>query len=367
MFVSSRLVAARKRRGVTITALSVDSGISTKSISDYENGKKSPTTDTVKILASALRVRPDYFSRPTLNEVPVDAVSFRAPTKMTARSRDMAISISSHAIELRKWIEARYRTPQVNVPTLDRYLGVAGAASAAEVVRAKWGLGVAPLGNIVHLLELHGVAVFTVRGKEGAFDAFSFREGDQQPYILLSPYKSPERGRFDAAHELGHLVLHGGPVCATGVAAEREADAFASSFLMPESDVRAVVRPNLSVPEILKIKKRWNVSAMATAYRLHDLGLLTDWLYHTTCVNLSRMGYRSGEPDGMRERESSSLLLQVMADIRSSRRGFVELCEDLGVEPHDVNDLVFNLAPISVQGDAQTTPGAKPALRLVDS
>ena len=366
VFVSSRLTAARKRRGVTITALSSESGLSTKSLSDFENGKKDPSQDTLDRLAQALKVRSNYFLRPALDEVPTDSVSFRAPTKMTARNRDMAIAICSHAVELRTWIDSHYDTPPVNVPTLDRHVGTAAAGAAAEIVRAKWGLGEAPLGNVVHLLELHGVAVFSARTEQGALDAFSFRDSGR-PYVLLSPHKSAERGRFDAAHELGHLVLHSGPTRSTGVDAEREADAFASSFLMPESDLRAQVSMNPPLHQILVKKKRWRVAAIALAYRLHDIGLLSDWLYHTTCVNLSRKGYRSGEPDGMSERESSRLLSKVMNDVWTTSGGFNQLCADLGVESHDINDLIFGLAPVPITGNQEKSKPRRPELRLIET
>jgi Zn-dependent peptidase ImmA (M78 family)/transcriptional regulator with XRE-family HTH domain len=364
MFVPARLTAARKRRGTTITALSLDSGISTKSLSDYENGKKEPSRETLAHLSKALQVRPDYFSQPPLEEVPEEAVSFRAPSKMLARNRDMTLAIASHAIELRAWIDAHYETPPVDVPTLHKYSGIRGASRAAAVVRAKWGIGEAPVGNMIHLLELHGVAVFSVRGPKAKLDAFSFRVGER-PYALLNTSKSAERGRFDAAHELGHLVLHSEARMVMGLNAEREADAFASAFLMPEGDVRAHVRVNPPLNEIIQSKRRWRVAAIALAYRLHELGLLSDWLYHTTCVNLSRMGYRSGEPDGI-EREASRLLGQVMSDLWTIGHGFEELCHQLAVRSDDVNDLVFNLAPIAVEGDGRQSAPIRPELRVFE-
>lgn len=122
---------------------------------------------------------------------------------------------------------------------------------------------------------------------------------------------------------------------------------------------------NPSLGEIIQRKRRWRVAAIALAYRLHELGLLSDWLYHTTCVNLSRMGYRSGEPDGI-EREASRLLGQVMADVWTVRHGFEKLCAELAIQPHDVNDLVFNLAPIVLEGDRQRSAPLHPELRVVD-
>lgn len=365
-FVPSRLTAARKRSAATIAALSVESGISTKSLSEYENARKEPSTETINKLAEALEVWPEYFSRPPLDDVPLEAVSFRAPSKMPKRNKDMALMIASHSIELRSWIDRHYETPGVDVPTLHRHTGIAeGPAQAAAVVRARWGLGSAPVGNMVHLLEFHGTAVFSARThKSGVLDAFSFW-ANGRPYVLLCTTKTPQRGRFDAAHELGHLVLHR-EVSGTGPELEREADEFASEFLMPEADVRAQVRMNPPLDQILKKKHRWGVAAVALAYRLHDLGLLSDWLYHTTYVNLSRMGYRSGEPNGGVDRESSRLLGLVMSDLLTTAGGFEGLCKDLAVEPSGVNDLVFNLAPLVFQGDRQTSQPVRPELRLVD-
>jgi Zn-dependent peptidase ImmA (M78 family) len=272
--------------------------------------------------------------------------------------------IASHAVELRAWIDAHYETPAVDVPTLHKYVGTEAAASAADVVRAKWGLGEAPVGNMVHLLELHGVAVFSAKTQKGSLDAFSFRYGSC-PYVLLSTAKSAERGRFDAAHELGHLVLHSEAIRATGLEAEREADAFASAFLMPAADIRTHVPMNLSLDQILKKKRRWRVAAIALAYRLHELALLSDWLYHTTCVNLSRLGYRSDEPDGI-EREASRLLGKVMSDLWTTSGGFEDLCRQLAVEPHDVNDLVFQLSYVVMDGALQRSAPIRPSLQVID-
>ena len=362
-FIPKRLIVARKRRGLTISSLSKEANISTKSLSEYENRKKLPSSLTLQRLAIALDVPLSYFSRPFLNDIPKEAVSFRAPSKMSVRNSDMALSIAGHAVELRRWIDQNYQTPPVDVPTLHHYEGVKAAEIAAAVVRAKWGLGDAPLGNVVHLLELHGIAVFSSRAGNEEFDAFSFRE-DGGLFILLNTSKSAERGRFDASHELGHLVLHSEAVNPNTPATEREANAFASAFLMPEADVRAHFTRYPSMEQILKQKSRWGVAAIALAYRLHDLGLLSDWLYQTTCVNLSRRGYRSAEIGGI-DRESSRLLNQVFNDIWQTRGRYESLRNDLSVNARDINDLVFGLAPVGFTGSAERTEPAKPDLKLI--
>lgn len=79
--------------------------------------------------------------------------------------------------------------------------------------------------------------MFSLVEETRSVDAFSVWRSNK-PYIFLNTVKTAEHSRFDAAHELGHLVLHkhGGP---GGRAAEDEANRFASSFLMPSADVRA--------------------------------------------------------------------------------------------------------------------------------
>ena len=64
----------------------------------------------------------------------------------------------------------------------------------------------------------------------------------------------------------------------------------------------------ISVDYILKAKLRWRVSAMALTHRLHTLNLLSDWQYKSTCIELTRRGYRTGEPGGV-EREVFALCL----------------------------------------------------------
>ena len=79
---------------------------------------------------------------------------------------------------------------------------------AAELCRIEWGLGTGPLSNVVGLLESKGVAVCRYEFAEEQIEAFSFWNGPR-PFIFLSSDKnSAARARFDAAHELGHLILH---------------------------------------------------------------------------------------------------------------------------------------------------------------
>ena len=98
---------------------------------------------------------------------------------------------------------------------------------------------------------------------------------------------------FDLAHELGHLVIHRDHRAPRGREAEFEADAFASSFLMPKSDVIANAPRFPSLKDLIHAKKRWRVSVAALNYRLRKLNLITEWHYRTLCIEIGRMGATS--------------------------------------------------------------------------
>ncbi|MGW2281897.1 helix-turn-helix domain-containing protein [Streptomyces sp. NPDC001770] len=361
MLTSSRLILARKRRRMTLSRLSQQSGVSVRSLTAFENGHKDPAPETLELLAAALDLPISFFFASEVEEIEIDALSFRALSKMSALDRDAARSAGRIAIEINRWLEERFTLPKCNVPTLPHL----GPEEAAERVRALWGLGEAPIPNMVHLLESHGVRVFSLAADCSSVDAYSLRWKEKTPFVYLNLEKSGERGRFDAAHELGHLVLHSAHRIPHGPEAEQEAQQFASAFLMPRAGVIAQLLHNADARRILSAKKKWKVAAVALAYRLKDLNLITDWGYRTTVKQLSQMGYRRGEPDGIM-RETSQLLSKVFAALRVGGISPVKMADDLRINVDELNRHVFGLVPLALDGDQE--PGqdvTRPNLRLV--
>lgn len=165
--------------------------------------------------------------------------------------------------------------------------------------------------------------------------------------------KSVERGRFDAAHELGHLVMHGSDRECSGPEAERQANDFASAFLMPAASVIGHMPAGAHVDQILKGKRIWKVSAMALTYRMHDLGLLTDWQYRSACTELSKRGYRRDEPEGMKKRETSQVLTKVFRGLRSTGVKPAVVAAELGLTSEEMNKMLFGLTITMVDGGGQ--------------
>jgi Zn-dependent peptidase ImmA (M78 family)/DNA-binding XRE family transcriptional regulator len=343
MLTPSRLAVARKRQGLTLTQLAGLTRISTHSLSVFENGHQAPAPGTLTRLARALDVDAAFLSGDDIDEIPVGAVSFRALSKMTARQRDRALADGRIALLINDWIEARFRLPPPEIPTLTGH----DPETAAEIVRARWGLGERPVRNMLHVIEAQGVRIYSLTELNEALDAYSLY-WDGKPFVFLSTGKTGERGRFDAAHELGHLVLHGEhQVAGERPTAEAEANRFAAAFLMPRASVLAAGLVNAPVDRILAAKSQWDVAAMALTHRLHELELLTDWGYRAACVALGRLGYKRAEPAGI-PRETSQLLGKVLAQLRAEGMTPARIAAALGISVTELRSHVFGLTLTAV-------------------
>jgi hypothetical protein len=92
---------------------------------------------------------------------------------------------------------------------------------------------------------------------------------------------------------------------------------------------------------------------MAMAHRTNELGLMSEWSYRTACVDLSRMGYRRGEPGGL-PKESSQLLTKVLHQLAANGVSIKDVATDIGVTPAEVRAHMFGLAPTSIAGGGRT-------------
>jgi Zn-dependent peptidase ImmA (M78 family) len=320
----------------------------------------------MEIIANELHFPISFFSRPDLDRIDSQSASFRALSSLSSCQRDMAFSAGSIAIEVNGVIEKHVQLPPCNIPDLRWEDPVA----AADALREHWKMGVRPIKNMIHLLEFYGVRIFSLADECQKIDAFSLWR-NETPFIFVNRSKSGERGRFDAAHELGHLILHRRGV-PSGQQAETEADQFASAFLMPKESVFPRVpgmpRGTPALKRLLELKSFWKVSAAALARRLKDLKVITDWQYHSVCVDLSRLGYRTNpEPNGI-DQEVSQAIPKALMILRDKGMSLPQFSSLLALLPSELSGLTFGyvLAPIEGGGAKQTTSRrSKAELRLV--
>ncbi len=338
MFNPSRLTLARKRRKFSKKELAEKADISPVTLTRLETNKNNPDIETIKKLSRILNFPIEFFCGDDVDLVDENAISFRSLTTLTAKNRDAAISSTAFSFILHDWVEKRFNIPSPDFIDLGR---LSDPESAAMALRQYWGLGEKPISNMIKLLESKGARVFSLSENTKHVNAFCFWR-EETPYIFLNTFKSAECSRFDAAHELGHLVLHkqGGP---KGREAESEADNFASAFLMPKVDIISNTPTIKTIDQLIYLKKRWKVSVAALTYRLHKIGLLSDWQYRTLFIHISKKGYRTNEPQGI-DNECSVVWEQIFRELWKDKITKDKLASYLSIPVDEIGKLVFGLS-----------------------
>lgn len=348
MFSTQSLEIARERRGLTKKELAHKANISPEYLTRLIKGQHTPDDSVVSALALALNYPKEFIQHDPPDQLAHENVSFRNLSSLTAKDRKRAVQAGTIALSLNFWMKSNFRLPEFNLPD-GRF---DNPVSAADALRSYWGIGNRPIPNLMKLLEIKGIRIFSLDDNNIMVDAYSFyRNG--QPYIMLNNSKSAERSRFNLAHELGHLVLHmhGGSHDINCLPAEidsdvethklqeKEADQFASNLLMPPEDIKDHLPIVRNLDQLIEAKKRWRVSVSALARKCYDLEIITDWKYRAICREISVRGYRKREPEEV-EKERSTILEKMMNLLMTQRKTLAHMAKENRLPEDEVNTLI---------------------------
>ncbi|MCS4243815.1 Zn-dependent peptidase ImmA (M78 family)/DNA-binding XRE family transcriptional regulator [Rhizobium sp. BIGb0125] len=305
--IPARLLEARLASRLNQTELATKIGVSRQAISFYEQGVKAPEPETMQALASALEQPVSFFTKADIPTFGGHSVNFFRKTGADTKRRNMACEVYA------RWLaQAAYtfddvvNFPNVDLPSFEP----SGAATSysdeeieeiAEKIRQHFGLGLGPISNVVRLLETKGVLIARVQIPKENVEAFSFWSGGRPFIFLASEKESGARARFDAAHELGHLILHRW-IGADEIEdkdrlkeIESEADRFAGAFLLPRKSFPNEVYSS-RLMAFVDLKRRWKVSVQAMIYRCKNLGIFDDQQVTNLYKQLSFKKWRKTEP-----------------------------------------------------------------------
>jgi Zn-dependent peptidase ImmA (M78 family)/transcriptional regulator with XRE-family HTH domain len=343
MFNSSKLALARQRRQLTKKELAERSGITAVTLTRLETGTTvEPSADTLGALADALDYPVDFFFGEDLDDLSPDAVSFRSLSTMTASQRNAALAAGRIAFAFTKWVNQQFDLPASDLPNLREEDPI----SAAGAARSYWGIGSKPIPKLLTLFEAKGIRVFTLAERNKNVDAFSCWK-DNVPYIFLNTFKSSERTRFDAAHELGHLLMH--RHTPAGYAdAEKEADMFAASFLIPQDDLISNMPRVRSLAQLVEKKERWGVSVAALARTSFNNGIISDWNYRELCKQMSMLGYRTTEPNE-RTPEKSTVWKKVLDILWTGGVTKAHIAKEMCLPFDEIEALIGPLVSVSME------------------
>jgi Zn-dependent peptidase ImmA (M78 family)/DNA-binding XRE family transcriptional regulator len=308
-FDGTRLTVARRLRAKTKAQLAREVGVTATAIGQFEKGQSKPSTTVLNEIALRLGLPRDFFgtSRP-LSLLPASGAHFRSLRSTSAAAREQALAYGELSLEIIDLIGEYVNLPPVVLPdvTLPDAIDDEDIAEAARATRQAWGIEPGPVPSVVQAMEAHGITVLRLPDHtDKAVDAFSTFSATR-PLVFLSPLKSDKaRSRFDASHEVGHLVLH--PDTEPGSKlVENQANAFASEFLMPRDEIVDDLPRRIDWPAFHDLKRHWGVSLRALVYRAHALGRLSDASYRRANQQLAVWG--NPEPGGLGPAETPRVL-----------------------------------------------------------
>jgi len=333
VFDGARLTLARKLAGLRKSDVAALVDKSSTAVAGWESGAKRPTAAAVAQLALSLAVEPGFFAVRANDVAALSAMPHFRSLRSTGRlARDQASAYGQLAVDVAGSLERHVEFPDPNVPSFpvsaDR---VDSPERAALAVRGEWALGPGPVGHLVRLVENHGVLVVFSPLQAASVDAYSF-DSRLRPIVVLNPIKRDYyRQRFDVAHELAHLVMHGDAEPG-GRIVEDQANRFAAELLMPAAEIRDLLPATMGGDvwrTLARLKEQWGVSMQALLYRARRLGRLSDVSYRNAMGAITARGWRRSEPGLVTTIEQPSLMpraLELLAHENIDEATLIDQC-----------------------------------------
>ncbi|MFN8286029.1 MAG: ImmA/IrrE family metallo-endopeptidase [Chitinophagales bacterium] len=293
---------ARHARGLTLADLAGKTGIDKGMLSKIETGLARINTDHIKAISSNLNYPLNFFYVCS-TEGRYSDFFYRKRVKMPVKEKE---KIDAQIDVLRIMYERLLNLADIPEPKIMN-MAPSGALTPeriAEIARDFYKIGKGPIQNLINIIEKHGIAVLYLDTDSEQFDGVTAYSDNGYPMIVLNKNKPNDRKRFTLAHELGHMIMHFpyrfNPNFYDKMenekddVFEREADRFASEFLLPASDVFQSLQ-HITYGRLGLLKEYWNVSKSALIRRAKTLNCINATRYSSLMIELSRNGERKNE------------------------------------------------------------------------
>jgi len=322
--VPARIKEARESRGLSMAELSEKIEVTSQAISQYEKGIINPSPFILKQLSNILEFPYSFFFKPIREKLCDNSpVFFRAMKSTPKKYKNAYGYYFEWADEIYNYLNKYVKLHELELPDISEYvtgepLDFKTIEEIALSVRKQWGIGNEPISNFVELLEDKGITLCRIKFGNRKIDAFS-QWYNGNPYIFLGSEKgSAVRSRFDAAHELGHLLLHPHMKLEDVYKKEKldiieaEANYFAGALLMPITSFPKEVIHN-SIDYLLLLKEKWRVSISAIIMRSKQLNLFTEnQINYLNRQMTSRQMWRNEPLDDILEPEEPRLFNEAL-------------------------------------------------------
>lgn len=348
-FVPGRLRMAREARALRQIELAHRVDRTAATISKWENDEQPqrPEPAVLPVLAQALDVEVSWFLKP-LEKQRHSAAFFRSLKTELEMMRLKAKGRLDFVEAIEHVLSEHVDLPEVDVPDLLNGQHFASLRfedidAIAGACREHWDLGDGPIDDLMVVIENAGVVVAEDQIGSEKLDGLSrWALTNGRPYMLLAQDKRVGvRRRLDAAHELGHIILHRF-VTPQELEdhfrlIEDQAMWFAGAFLLPQESYADDIF-SLSLDAMLSVKKKWKVSVGAQIKRLSNIKKFSDHYERRLWQYYSHRRWRTCEPyDDEIEIEQPINLkeaIQLLIDEDGMSRD--ELVREIGISRSDI-------------------------------
>lgn len=356
VFEPRRLRQARHLARMTKQKLSEGVGVSAAAIGQYESGVSAPRPEVLERLASELDQPIRFFAsgRPYTQLETSDA-HFSTLRSTTVGERAKALAFTEQVWELMHALERWVQFPPVSLPDPPQVeaSGRVLARIAAEELRHHWGISQGePFPHLTRTAEANGILVvfadFASVEEVAKVSAFSTSKLSR-PIVVTPPDRVNDVfiHRFNLAHEIGHLILHGEEVHGA-IEIERQANTFAAELLMPEMTMRNTLPPRVDWNRYAELSAVWGVEVKALIYRSRELGMLSDSAArraYQRLQGLRKVGAFGPSPTARYEGETPVLLRRAFEYAQTQGVTIGSLAHDLAWKKSQVERLVGSSDP----------------------
>jgi Zn-dependent peptidase ImmA (M78 family)/DNA-binding XRE family transcriptional regulator len=317
-FNNEMVLLGRQLRRVTQGELASAINITQGHLSKIEHGLTEPSEAVIEQISKELNLpRGFFFRKGRIYGLPI-SIQYRKKATAGQHSLDYINALfNTHVLNLTALLTSVELKNEFEIPKLDIYEYKGNIEKIADSVRRNWLLPKGPIKNLTESLEQAGCIVIWCDLSNIPVYGLSFVPG-KHPCIFLNKNQPADKMRFTLAHELGHLVMHSVP----NSEMEKEADQFASAFLMPFDDIRKDLIGRVSLPRIASLKPLWRVSMQSLLVRAKAIGVISETQSRYLWQQISSLGLRMHEPPELDFDYEAPTLLESIFKIHMDNLGY---------------------------------------------
>ena len=365
MFYGENIKLLRNLNSMSRKSLAIKLNCSEQAIGQYERGVLNPKMQNIIDMSNIFRVKSGFFYSkfPIKEYIPEENIAYRSKDRDVRKKtveESTRLKLSSSIIEFCESFFALKQSPlltaideinkikneqeqyRINENQIELYANI-----TRKLLRIKSN------HDLLYNLELNGVYVIESNSLSYAdaysvWSRYSHNNNLFHPYIILGNSTTLVRRIFDLAHELGHLVMHydvdmNNLEKIEFLNCEKEANEFASAFLLPKEEVSSWIKmvihkgnPDSYIP----VKQKYYVSLATAAYRAYELGYLSKNENNRFFASRYRKHYIYKEPLDDKMTVTRPGKIMALFDIYDKKiESFSNVLNDFNIEPKFLSEL----------------------------